>query len=388
MPITVCHPVWRLERGGLERQLMQLVARQDPGIRHVLIVRGSFESDFQHGLPPQVQVIWEPGIGPDPNWSRRLAWILRQERVDILHVRGLSMLLDCVMAAELCESLPVIFSFHGFESQRRQWSSLRRRLLRAAILRCETRAAVSRSAAESLAAELMLPEQEFEILSNGVDTDVFRPSPDRQVTRRKLNLPSDRLIVLCVANLKPIKGHTVLLRAIESLSGESGAMTFVMVGRDYSNREIESEGKARCPRADIRFVGASEKTSSWYQAADLYVQPSLWEGNCNALLEAMSCELPVIATDAGGNRDAIDHDRTGLLVPPGDSESLAAAIQSLARDEPRRNCLARAARQHIRSECRLEVTLQSWIDRYQMMERREGQADGGRSCAAKKLAPA
>ena len=383
MPITVCHPVWRLERGGLERQLVQLVSRGDPAIRPVLIVRGGIDAcdDLGQDLPPTVLIIREPGNGPDANWSRRLAWVLRRQRADILHIRGLSMLLDGVMAADLCESLHVTFSFHGFESQRPRWSGMRRCLLREAVLWCDDRAAVGAAAARALSQELDLPESLFAIVPNGVDANLFRPPSDRRAIRRALDLPADRFVVLCVANLKPVKGHATYLRAIASLKRMHDVTTFIMVGRDYSGGEIEAEARSRCPNADIRFTGPRDDVPAWYQAADLYIQPSLWEGHCNAILEAMSSGLAVIATHVGGNSDSIDHGRTGLLVAPGEEVALAAAMSSLSADAPRRTCLGQAARQRVLADRRLDVALQSWIDRYKNLAKRRTGMPSGRSCA-------
>ena len=368
MPITVVHPVWRLENGGLERQLLRLISRKDSELRHVLIIRGQSSEAVSH-LPPGVRILSEPDT-PDPNWSRRLAWILRNEQADIIHLRGLSMLLDGVLAAELTESARVLFSFHGFESASRRWSTLRRTMLRESILRCDDRAAVSATAARQLADELSLPHDLFSIIPNGVDAEYFKEAAGSRSVRQSLGLPLDRLIILCVANIKPIKGHSTLIRAIARLSGLDASTTYVMVGHDYSAGASQAEAQARCPRADIRFVGRQEDIAPWYQAADLYVQPSLWEGDCNSLLEAMSSALPIIATDVGGNRDALDNERTGILVPPDEPTALAAAIQALATDTPRRNCLGRAARQQVLASRSIAMTLGRWADRYKNLAAR------------------
>jgi glycosyltransferase involved in cell wall biosynthesis len=154
-------------------------------------------------------------------------------------------------------------------------------------------------------------------------------------------------------------------------------MTFVFVGRDYLHGELMRQAAAQCPNVDVRFVGPREDIPMWCQAADLYVQPSLWEGSSNALLEAMSCGLPVIATEVGGNCDAVQDEKTGLLAPPGDAPALAQAIHKLWQDMPRRNCLGRAAREHAVQCHRLPVTLRACTNRYKALAASLPSADSG-----------
>jgi glycosyltransferase involved in cell wall biosynthesis len=89
---------------------------------------------------------------------------------------------------------------------------------------------------------------------------------------------------------------------------------------------------------------------SIYAELDLYVQSSVTEGLSTALLEAMSHGVAVAASDAGGTGEAVSDGRTGLLVPKGDSEALAAAIAALARDGKLRRRLGDAGRNRVRAE--------------------------------------
>lgn len=366
-PCTICHPVFQLGRGGLERQLLQTIHRLPADrFRHVLVIRGHDAGSISIDSSRQSNVRIFADAAGDRNrlWFRRLASILRDEGCDVLHVRGLSMLTDAVLAARRAGGLPVAFSFHGFEQPGRSPGVIRRTMLRAALQRCAAWWAVSRSAATSVAQTLQIDTDRFEVLPNGVDTERFVPTARRYTIRRELDLPADRRVILTVANLKPIKGHRVLFEALAGLRSFAGRVTLVLVGADYLDGSLRKMAETELSEFDIRFAGRRDDVLPWLQMADLFVLPSLYEGLSNALLEAMACGLPVIATDVGGNPEVIEHSRTGLLVPPGDAVELATALRYLLEDDDYRVLLGAMARTHARRHYSAESAARCYEERY------------------------
>ena len=362
-PITVCHPVWTLESGGLERQLLQIVGgMSDEQFRHLIIVRGT--GPLPVDLPDHIECRRQEGPQRDLMWSRRLGSILFDEQVDILHLRGLAMLTDGVLAAQFAGRVRTVMSFHGFETSPPRIGPIKRRVLRWAIARCDERWAVSGRAAEGLAQELNMEPEEFDVLPNGVDATRFTPPRDRGEVRRRLGLPLDRRIVLNVGNLKPIKGHDILLEAMGRMNGAAENTTLVVVGHDYRNGELQEWAAARLPHCDIRFVGRQDDVLPWYQAADLFVLPSHGEGLPNALLEAMACGLPVIATEVGGNSDVVLHGRTGLLIQPDCPQQLADVVTALLADDARRAAWGESARRHVERCFNITQTRGTYEERY------------------------
>jgi L-malate glycosyltransferase len=362
-PITVCHPVWTLESGGLERQLLQVVeGMSEAPFRHLIIVRGPGE--LPADLPDHVECLRHDGPQRDLMWSRRLGSILFDEHVDILHVRGLAMLTDGILAAQFAGRVRTIMSFHGFETSPTRIGPIKRRVLRWAIGRCDERWAVSRGAAMGLARELNMEPGDFEVLPNGVDTRRFIPPRDRNAVRKRLGLPLDRRIILNVGNLKPIKGHDILLEAMGRMNGGAKNTTLAIVGQDYRNGVLQKWAAARLPHCDIRFVGRQDDVLPWYQAADVFVLPSQGEGLSNALLEAMACGLPIIATEVGGNSDVVQHGRTGLLIQPDCPQQLADVMTALLADDARRAAWGEAARRYVEQNYNLTQTRGAYEQRY------------------------
>src|SRR5262249_3307336 len=94
----------------------------------------------------------------------------------------------------------------------------------------------------------------------------------------------------------------------------------------------------------VRFLGRQDDLAPWYSAMDVFVLPSLWEGLPNAVLEAMSAGLPVVATRVDGVPEAVDAAVTGLLCEPGDPQSLFGAIQEMIVDPEERHAMGAAGR--------------------------------------------
>jgi glycosyltransferase involved in cell wall biosynthesis len=216
---------------------------------------------------------------------------------------------------------------------------------RADALGCISRAIEHEALAEGVARERV------HYLPNPIDTLVFSPVPVdvRHAIRDRLGVPRDALLAAFVGRLSREKGVIELVRA---WALARPAAQLVLIGPDMTDHPWDVSVEARRIVAaenlgdSVRFVGGQPAASvaSWLRAADFSVQPSHFEAMGLAAAEAMAAGLPVIASDTGGYRDFVGHERSGLLVPPHDVEALAAAIRRLTADPGLRARLGRQAR--------------------------------------------
>jgi glycosyltransferase involved in cell wall biosynthesis len=172
-----------------------------------------------------------------------------------------------------------------------------------------------------------------------------------------------------VANLWAHKGHRHLIDALGMLPTES-AIRLLLVGDGPERERLEKQAERVGIRERVRFLGY--RTDAWQHADEMfaYVHPSLREGLGQAVMEAMMRGLPVIASAAGGIPDLVTHERTGLLVPPGDAKALAEGMMRLT-DNPRdANRLARAAREHALRSFDMERFLDAHYELYSRLARR------------------
>lgn len=158
------------------------------------------------------------------------------------------------------------------------------------------------------------------VIYNGVDQNLFRPMKNNE-WKEKLGI-KDKMILTNV-RLLPQKGLYYLISAMRKVHGAE----LVIFGRGQMKRELEIHAKTISAR--VRFVTeriTDDQLVKLYAAADCFALPSLYEPCSVALIEAMSCGKPIVATDAGGNKELIENWKGGIIVPTRDSDSLANGI--------------------------------------------------------------
>jgi glycosyltransferase involved in cell wall biosynthesis len=201
------------------------------------------------------------------------------------------------------------------------------------------------------------PLDRISVIHNGVDLDDIRPTRSREAVRAELGLPMSSLVFVMVANLIAYKGHCDLIEAFSAAGLRPDSM-LVLVGRDQGIRTgLETLASERGVEGRIIFLGARRDVADILAACDVGVLASHEEGFSNAVIEYMAAGLPVVATDVGGNAEAILDG--GIIVPPRTPSALAEALADL-QDEPRRRSMGARARQRAADE----FSLSKCVDRY------------------------
>jgi glycosyltransferase involved in cell wall biosynthesis len=211
-------------------------------------------------------------------------------------------------------------------------------------------------------------------LPNGVDTATFWPSGDPVALRRRLGLPGDAMLTAFSGIMKRRKGVDTLVEAWIKLAGRSPKLVLVLIGPcDASSRggtaEVEYVAALRQRIADaglaerVYWVGQVFDVVPYLQACDIFVLPSLREGLPNALLEAMACARPCIASRLDSVQE-IMRPGTGLMFEPEDVDALAAHLSALADDRPRREALGAAAREWMECAFSLQAVAKRYIALY------------------------
>ena len=180
-----------------------------------------------------------------------------------------------------------------------------------------------------------IPLDRLGLIYSGIDPAPYRKSSTiRKRVRASLNIDQDALVFVMVANLKPYKGHEDLLIALSiSCSKLPVGWRVLVVGRDDGiGAKLRKQAEDLRIAENVLFLGLRSDVPDLLCGADISVLPSHEEGFSNVILESMAAALPMIATDVGGNPEAIIDGETGLLAPPHDPYRMSEAIVRLSAD--------------------------------------------------------
>jgi N-acetyl-alpha-D-glucosaminyl L-malate synthase BshA len=313
-------------------------------------------------------VINEYGLFRFPDYtlplSVRMAEVTLERRLDVLHVHyavphaTAAILARAMLPAE--RQPRVVTTLHGTDTSLLGSDPGYAPAIRYALSRSDAVTAVS----ESLASETR------RVLGFAGPIDVihnfFAPRAPRRTpedVRRELGL-GEELVILHSSNLRPGKRIDLLLEAVARVRPLRDFKLLVLAGEEFSPYADMVKRLGLTGRVIVREkVNAIE---DYLQIGDLGLFTSDTESFCLSILEAMCFGCPSVSTRVGGIPEVVEHDRSGVLVPAGDADALAGAVQALIEDAPRRTALGRAARARAQALFSAEVI----VPRYEALYRR------------------
>jgi glycosyltransferase involved in cell wall biosynthesis len=308
----------------------------------------------------------------DPVAIRRVAGILRRERVDVLVTHSSLDAWVGGIAARLCR-VPVVRTRHlDIPLQRNPLSRAVYRLL------ADTIVVTSASGAARLVAESGVSPERMHVVPTGIDLARFDPAAvDGSRIRRELGFPPGLPVVGTIGILRVLKGPEVFLRGCRAILDRVPAARFLMAGDGPLRREVHDLRERLGLSEAVHLLGQREDVPELLAALDVFVLSSLaGEGNPQAVSQAMAMGVPVVTSALPGVSELARAGETALLFPSGDVAALADAVYQLLTDEPMRRALSARAQAEARAHCGLERMLDRmehiYLDR--MARGRDGHA--------------
>ena len=192
---------------------------------------------------------------------------------------------------------------------------------------------ISNYSLEKIQRHYHIDKNKIRIVPNGVDVEKFKPAGNSEENRRKFGLV-DEPCVLFVGNLIPRKGLPFLVEAAKKVVKEKANTKFLIVGDGPIKKQLTDSIKSANLSGNFLFISdlKDDKLPAVYSCADVFVLPSIQEGQGIVLLEAQASGIPVVAFDVGGIKEAVQNDETGLLVERGSIDGLADSLLKVLGD--------------------------------------------------------
>lgn len=369
-PPLIVHVVHRLDFGGLENGLVNLVNRMPPErYRHAVVCLSGFDAQFRSRLQrADIRVIsLDKRPGKDIAAYGRMWRVLRGLRPAIMHTRNLGTV-DMQWVAAAAGVSRRIHGEHGWEASDPRGRSRRNLLIRRACRPVIHRyVPMSRDIARWLEEDVGVEPSRVRQLYNGVDVETFRPScrDSHAGTGCRVGTGTEPSTVTLgtVGRLDPIKNHAVLLRAFAGLDPHGRDLRLVIVGDGPLRATLEALARSLEIHQRVTFTGNRDDIPDLLRAVDLFVLPSINEGISNTILEAMASGLPVVASNVGGNPELVVDGVTGRLYDPTNADALATALLSYVTEAGMRRVHGEAGRARV-----LQIfSLEAMVQRYQAL---------------------
>lgn len=274
-------------------------------------------------------------------WSiRSVRRAIDELQPDVVHAFYPRALAHTVVAVSGMNDRPRIVSYRGVTAPAPWWSPVQRLTYRSG--RVDMHACESGAVRDSLV-DSGVPAERCRVVYNCLNGPLWRV--DRAAARATWGVPTDAFVVALAANMRPVKGADVLVRAAQQCT-DLRDVYFVLMGRVHDARVKTLADDARL-RGRLHLLGFLPDAPQLVSAADVFVMPSRAEALSVALLEAMGQGVCPVVSDAGGMKEAVRDGVDGLVFPSGDPRALAQAIRRLKGDEALRAQLGASAAQRI-----------------------------------------
>lgn len=374
----IAHVIYRLDFGGLENSLINLINGMRE-YRHAVICIDDF-TDFRLRIKRGDVEIFalRKREGTDLSIYFKLYRLFRQLRPSIVHSRNLAGLDSLVPA--FAAGVPIrVHGEHGRDIQDLDGERRRYRLLRRLFKPfVHHYIALSRDLEKYLRGPIAVERTRISQIYNGVNVERFRPRGPNVLAPRVhgFNDP-DCVVIGTVGRMEEVKDPLALVRAfiwsLKKIPEARQRLRLVIIG-DGPLLEPARALLAKEGFADLAWLpGSRHDVHHILPDLDVFVLPSLAEGISNTILEAMACGLPVIATDVGGNPELVQDGVTGRLIPRRDLGALSQAIGFYLSHPAERAQQGKAARRVVENHFSLGAMVSGYVSVYDRLLRERGE---------------
>ena len=363
-PINILFIIYDLERGGPELRLLDFAKHFPSDIKMHICVTSQNLSLLPEFLKfnSNIQVVPVAKGYLELNKAWKIYRYVKANRISIINSFGLKELfLSVAIKAFGGWKLKTV---HHLVDLLHHYGSLQKSLL--GVLLKSTNAVLCNSEQSmKLIKGFSVPEDKIAVIKNGIDTNNFRKSSyTNQNLKRMYGLRNSEIILGTIANFRKIKNYPFLLNSFRILSQRNANLRLLCVGGGYLLDEMKELSRSHGPEKDVIFTGYSKDVAKYLSLMDIFVLCSLQEGLPNVLLQAMSMEIPVIASGVGGCPEIIDNMTNGVLYPSNNLDKFIEAVEMLLDDKNLASRLGVNARRTVEEKFSLNRMIEDYTTFY------------------------
>ena len=363
--IRVAHILLSLEPGGMERGVVKLINEIDEKFSLSIIClekSGILEEEIERGRKSVFSLGRKPGFIHSFILPLRLALLFRREKFDIIHTHNFLTYLYGTLGAILARTPHIIHGEHGdlpLYKGKKAFILWRKFLHNFTDAFYSVSLDLKKQAIESFGIE---PEK-IRVIPNGVDIEKFKPM-NSSPFRERMGIDKEEFVIGAIGRMNYLKNYPFLISILPEIIRKFSSVRVFFAGDGEEKGKLMQMVKNLGMEKHVQFLGYRKDILSIYQCIDVLVQPSITEGMCNSILEAMACGKPVIASRVGGNPELILDGITGYLFPPGRKDILIEKISSLILDREKRLEMGREARKRVEENFSLKKMVEGYENLY------------------------
>ena len=362
-PPVVVQVVQTFGRGGLETLAVNLaVGLAQSGVRPVMVALqsgGELEATLERaGI--EAHTIGG-GSYRDPRTHRRIASLIDRHRPRAVHTHHFAGLASGVAAARIKRVPRVVHTEHAYQYLDERPAL--RRPLRWMSRYVDAFVLVGASMRGYYVDGVGVAPERVSVIVNGVDTARYREATDRAAARRALGLPAGTLIG-SAGRFATVKNFPMLLDAVARVRQTRPDVRLVLAGDGADRGALEAQARALGCADAVHFLGWRSDTAEVLRCLDVFALTSWTEGLPLVILEAMACGVPVVSTSVGDIPLILESEKTGYLVPPGDTAALAETLAALVDDDVRRRRVGAAGQAFVREAYSQRTMVERYLAAY------------------------
>ena len=324
--MRVMHVVESMHQGGAESLVVEHVRHASAGVHRTVVALNRGGPALEAAAAAGAETLLLGKGGARATALLRLAGAMRARRIEVVNGHNPTGALYATLAARLAGVPAVVRTEHSIHYAGRGFRGYAP-VEQALTALCDVVICVCEAARASHAPRFGRRAARFVTVLNGIgDAPPTRPRPE---VRASLGLPPQAPVALTVGSLTPQKSQDVLLRAMAAARAHAPTATLLVAGEGRLRESLLALHAELGLGERVRFLGARSDVADLMTACDLFVLSSSREGLSVTLLEAMRAGRAALATDVGGNREAVLDGVTGRVVPVGDTSRMAAALSDL-----------------------------------------------------------